>query len=276
MSFSYQRRYTGPVQAVIFDWAGTTVDFGSRAPIQAFMALFEANQVPISEAEARGPMGMEKRDHIAAVLALPRVSAAWQSAQGSAATSSDIDRLYADFLPYQLAAIGRCAQLLPGAKEIFAELRARGCKIGSNTGYARIMLDALAPLAAAQGYEPDSTVTASDVGRGRPSADMLWKNMAELRVENAAAAVKVDDTVVGIEEGLNAGCWTVGVAISGNEVGLSLQEWQALDASQQEPLRQRAYQRLRAAGAHYVIDSLADLMPVINDIERRLGTGERP
>ena len=56
------------IQAVVFDWAGTTVDFGSRAPILAFMALFKDNKVEITVEEARAPMGLEKRDHITAVL----------------------------------------------------------------------------------------------------------------------------------------------------------------------------------------------------------------
>ena len=54
---------------------------------------------------------------------------------------------------------------------------------------------------------------------------------------------KVDDTVVGIDEGLNAGCWTVGLAISGNEVGLSYEEWSALSADEQIVLKDKAYQK---------------------------------
>ena len=88
--------------------------------------------------------------------------------------------------------------------------------------------------------------------------------------------VKVDDTGVGIEEGLNAGCWTVGVAISGNAVGLSLAEWQALDAGEQGALRAKATQQLLNAGAHYVVDSVAQLLPVIDAIEARMRAGERP
>jgi phosphonoacetaldehyde hydrolase len=88
--------------------------------------------------------------------------------------------------------------------------------------------------------------------------------------------VKVDDTGVGIEEGLAAGTWTVGVAVSGNAVGLGLPDWRGLNPAQQEVLRERAGLQLRAAGAHFVVDSVADLLPVVEEISRRVAAGERP
>jgi len=156
------------LQAVVFDWAGTTVDFGSRAPILAFMALFADNNVEITIEEARAPMGLEKRDHIAAVLAMPRVASAWQAVYGTAASEDDVVRLYRDFIPYQLKSIPQCSALIAGALETFADIRKRGAKIGSNTGYASMMIGELVQSAANQGYIPDCIVTASDVKHGRP------------------------------------------------------------------------------------------------------------
>lgn len=264
------------LQAVIFDWAGTTVDFGSRAPILAFMSLFEDNNVTISIEEARAPMGLEKRDHIAAVLAMPRVAEAWKQAYGVEVTIADIDRLYQDFIPYQLKTIPQCSQLIPGALEAFADIRMRGAKIGSNTGYASMMIGHLVKNAAEQGYVPDCIITASDVKHGRPYPEMLWKNLIELDVLDVKTVVKVDDTVVGIHEGLNGGCWTVGLAVSGNEVGLSYEEWSALSEAEQAILKEKAYAKMNASGAHYVIDSIAGLPAVLNDIEQRLAQGEKP
>ncbi len=264
------------IQAVVFDWAGTTVDFGSRAPILAFMALFKDNNVEISIEEAREPMGLEKRDHIAAVLAMPRVAEAWLQVYGAKATEQDIDRLYQDFIPYQLKTIPNCAELIPGAFATFENIKNRGAKIGSNTGYAKMMIGELVQLAAQQGYNPDCIITASDVKHGRPNPEMLWKNLTELDVSNIKNVVKVDDTIVGIHEGLNAGCWTVGLAISGNEVGLSYAEWQDLTEKEREILREKAYIKMRTSNAHYVIDSIADLPAVLDDIEQRLANGEKP
>jgi len=276
MTFGYQRFYTGPVTAVVFDWAGTTIDFGSLAPIKAFCGLFEEHGVPITLAEARAPMGAEKREHIAALLAMPRIRQAWVDVKGSEPTEADIDALYDQFIPVQKAAIAERTTLIPGARETFEYLRENDIKIGANTGYSQEMITDLRGLAAEQGYQPDSYVCATDVPRGRPYPHMTLKNMLELEVLNVQSVVKVDDTLTGIEEGLNACCWTVGVAISGNEVGLDLMDWEALSIEEQEAKRQTAYKRFHQSGAHYVIDTVADLPAVIDDINERLSAGEQP
>lgn len=276
MTFGYQRFYTGPVTAVVFDWAGTTIDFGSLAPIKAFCGLFEEHGVPITLAEARAPMGAEKREHIAALLAMPRIRQAWIDMKGTEPTEADIDSLYDQFIPVQKAAIAERTTLIPGARETFDYLRENEIKIGANTGYSQEMITDLRGLAAEQGYQPDSYVCATDVPRGRPYPHMTLKNMLELEVLNVQSVVKVDDTLTGIEEGLNAGCWTVGVAISGNEVGLDLADWEALSFEEQEAKRRAAYKRFHQSGAHYVIDTVADLPAVIEDINARLSAGEQP
>ena len=276
MYFHYQRSYRGPVQAVIFDWAGTTVDFGSLAPVAAFTRLFAAQGIDLGLDEARGPMGAEKREHIRQLCALPRIAAAWRDLYGESPDEATIDRLYREFVPLQVAAIHDSVQLIPRCREVVAALRGRGIRIGANTGYSREMLDALAEAAADQGYRPDSSVCATEVPRGRPFPHMSLKNAIELEVETLHACVKVDDTVPGIEEGLNAGMWTIAVAVSGNEVGLAPDDWEALTPTEQQRRRVAAYSRLRASGAHYVIDTIADLLPYIELIERRLARGERP
>jgi phosphonoacetaldehyde hydrolase len=48
---------TAAIKAVIFDWAGTIIDHGSRAPTEAFREIFRRSRVPITADEARGPMG---------------------------------------------------------------------------------------------------------------------------------------------------------------------------------------------------------------------------
>ncbi|MBY4675750.1 phosphonoacetaldehyde hydrolase [Marinobacterium arenosum] len=276
MSYSYTRRYMGPVRAVVFDWAGTMIDFGSLAPVTAFTTLFAEHGVEISLAEAREPMGVEKREHIARLLAMPRVRERWIEAQGAVPTETDIDHLYQAFIPLQTAMIAERSNLVPGVGETLAYLHEQGIRVGANTGYARQMIQQMIRRAAEQGYCPDSLVCATDVPRGRPYPHMLWKNLLELEVEAVQSVVKVDDTVAGIEEGLNAGVWTVGLAVSGNEVGLDLADWQALSQQRQDELRQRAYDKLRRAGAHFVIDTVADLPAVIDAINARLAVGEQP
>jgi phosphonoacetaldehyde hydrolase len=251
------------LKAVIFDWAGTMVDFGSRAPVIALCKLFEASGVPISEAEAREDMGRAKRDHIGALLAKPRIAAAWEQAKGARPGTADGDALFAAIGPSMREAARDCAALIPGAAQVAQALQAQGVKLGSCTGYSREMMADILPLAAAQGYKPDFVVCAGETPAGRPSPLMVWKNLVELGVWPAAACVKVDDTDVGIAEGRAAGVWTIGVVRSGNIVGLCEADLAALAPAERDARLAAARQQLLAAGAHLVIDSVADLPDAI-------------
>lgn len=264
------------LQAVVFDWAGTIIDHGSRAPMGAFVKVFGDFQVPITVDEARVPMGLPKWDHIKQLVTEPAIAARWANAHGTAPTDADVDRIYEVFVPLNAAIVTDYADLIPGALEAIAEARRRGLKVGSTTGYTRDIMDRLRPAATAQGLVVDNLVCAGDTAIGRPTPHMMYKTFLDLGVWPGAAVVKVDDTDVGIAEGLAAGCWTVGVSLSGNACGLSREELAAVSASERDTLRRRASGALKRAGAHIVIDSVADLAEVFDDIEGRLRRGERP
>ncbi len=267
---------TSRIEAVILDWAGTTMDFGCIAPAVAFVEVFKNKNVPITIEEARSPMGVHKRVHIQRITDLDSVRQRWQDTHGRSPDEQDVDDMFADFVPLQLDCLSTYSQLIPGTLDVIAQLRARGVLIGSTTGYLTEMMQINQADAKRQGYEPDSTVCASDVPAGRPQPHMCIQNAINLNVSCVQNCVKVDDTVPGIGEGLNAGMWTVGLAISGNEVGLSLDDWNALSTDEQQGPRKHAYERLHQAGAHYVVDTVADLMPCIDDIEAKLQRGGKP
>jgi phosphonoacetaldehyde hydrolase len=276
MNWRYTRRWCSPLKAAVLDWAGTMVDFGCHAPVASFVAAFKEFGVPISIAEARAPMGLAKWEHIRAIVEAPQVAAAWRRRHGQPAGRADVDAIYERFLPLQTTMAGEHAGLIPGALEALGAMRARGMKLGSTTGYPRVIVDVVLARARAQGLEIDCAISADDTRIGRPSPFPVWQALVDLGVWPVEAAVKIGDTVVDIEEGLNGGLWSVGVAVSGNEVGLGLEEWRALPTGEQERLRQAATAKLAAAGAHYVVDSIADIGPVLDEIDRRLARGEKP
>ena len=276
MTFVYQRSYRGPIRAVILDWAGTTMDFGCMAPARVFVEVYKHKQVPITMEEARAPMGAHKRVHIKKISELESVRQRWLETHKRLPNDGDVDAMFADFVPLQLQCLSEYSRLIPGTLEAVKECRARGYKIGSTTGYLPEMMAINQKDAAKQGYVPDASVSAGQVPAGRPYPFMCLKNMIDLQVWPVEACVKVDDTVPGIEEGLNAGMWTVGFAVSGNEVGLQLHEWQALPEAEKETRRERAYRRMETCGSHYVVDDIAGLIPCLDDIERRLKLGEKP
>ena len=266
------------LEAVIFDWAGTIVDFGSFAPTQIFVDAFaSAFDFKLSLEEARGPMGLGKWQHIEALGKDPVIGGRWQAQFGKPMGHDDIDHIYRTFLPLQVERVGAHSDLIPGAQDTVMALREQGIKIGSTTGYPRQVMDRLMVEAAAKGYRPDCTVCADDLSAGaRPGPWMALQCVLELKVGDVAHCVKVDDTLPGIFEGVSAGMWTVGLALSGSPAGLTLAQYQAATAGELAAIRSKVTPEFEAAGAHYVIDSVADLLPVLKDIERRLAVGERP
>ncbi|WP_419255273.1 phosphonoacetaldehyde hydrolase [Caulobacter sp. ErkDOM-YI] len=264
------------IKAVVFDWAGTVIDFGCRAPVVALIQVFGDNAVEITDAEARIDMGKAKRDHIRALLAMPRIAGCWREAHGVPATEADVSRLHDAVEPMMRAAARDAALLIPGAAELSARLRSDGVRIGSCTGYTRAMMADILPLAAEQGYSPDVVVCAGETREGRPSPLMMWKALVDLGAWPAGACVKIDDATVGIDEGLAAGAWVVGLSASGNGVGLSREALAALSQGERDRRIAAAAQALERSGAHYVVDSVADLGPVLDDIAARITAGETP
>lgn len=264
------------LEAVIFDWAGTTVDHGSLAPVRVLVQVFSANGVPVSDQQARRHMGLPKRDHIERMLNSPEVAEQWTLRHGRPPSCDDLDCLFAEFTPLQMECLAEYSRLIPGTEELAARLRLRGLKIGSTTGYTRPMLDLLLECARSQGYSPDASLCPDDVGGGRPKPWMCYRLGMELRLSSSAACVKIGDTPADIAEGRNAGMWTVAVAATGNEIGLSQEQFAALSDAERKSRVAAARHNLLQAGAHYVVDSVAHCEGILDEIERRLGNGDRP
>ena len=261
---------TSPIKAFVFDWAGTMVDFGSVAPVRALQSVFALEGLDLSAAEARADMGMAKRAHITAILGREPMRTAWRELKGADTGPADIDHLFEAIGPLMEQAATECAVLIPGAVDLVTLLRSKGVRIGSGTGYSRDMMRGILPNAAAQGYAPDLVVCAGETAEGRPSPLMTWKALVDLGVWPARACVKVDDAIVGIQEGREAGVWTIGVAASGNGVGLDLTEFNALSHADRTSRVAASADALRVAGADYVVNSIADIPALLPELEARI------
>ncbi len=246
-------------KAVLFDWAGTTVDYGSLAPLKVFVETFAQRGIEITVEEARGPMGRAKHEHIAMVAALPRISALWQQRYGHSALEADVRAMYNDFLPLQKKVLAQGSSVIPGIPDAIVELRNLGLKIGSTTGYTRELMDVVVPIAASQGYEPDVVVCSDEVSQGRPAPWMNVLASERLGVYPLSSIIIVDDTPVGIEAGKNASMTTVAVSLTGNAMGLSESEMNALTSAEIESRLSQIEAQFTAMGADYVIRSVADL-----------------
>ena len=250
---------------VIFDWAGTMVDFGSAAPVLALVDAFAREDVMISVEQARRDMGKAKIDHVTALLAYPEVAAGWHAAKGRASNAGDVARLMDHLGPLMREAAAKASTLIPGARTTFDALKAAGLRVASSTGYTRDMMAPVLQAAATQGYVPEMVVCSGETPTGRPSPLMIYKICAELGVWPLARVIKVDDAVAGVQEGRNAGTFTVGVA-SGNELGLTLSQFAALQPAERAARLAATRRILADAGADLVLDSVAELVPALQSL----------
>lgn len=258
------------VTCVIFDWAGTTIDYGCFAPVSAFIKAFNESGISISVEEARSFMGMTKIDHIRELFKLESVSAQFYLRFNHHWTEKDVVEMNTTFERYLFASLKEYTTPIDGVAGIVENLRKQGIKIGSTTGYTNAMMDVVAPEAKKKGYSPDCYVTSNGLPAGRPSPFMIYQNMINLAIESPLSVVKVGDTIADIEEGVNAGVWTVGVVLGSSEIGLSEEEVQNMPACELYNRIKEVKNKMIMAGAHYVIDSMCDLPLIINSINTKL------
>lgn len=264
------------LHAAILDWAGTVVDFGSFAPTQIFVEAFASFDIEISLEEARGPMGMGKWDHIRSLCDQPAIAARFRRRFDRLPSDADVTALYERFMPLQIAKVGDYSDLIPGALDAIAAIRGKGLKIGTCSGYPRVVMEKVVELAARNGYVPDHVVATDDVPRGRPGPAQALANVIALGIDDVAACVKVDDTVPGILEGRRAGMWTVALRFSGNFLGMSWEDYRALSSDRLKAERQRIDALFSESRPHYLIDTIADLPAVIDAINANLALGRSP
>lgn len=270
--------YQSPRQlaAVILDWAGTVVDFGSFAPTQIFVEAFAEFGVQVSLEEARGPMGMGKWDHIRTLCDQPAIAERFVRALGKRPSDEDVTAIYERFMPLQIEKIGLHSALIPGAVDAIASLREAGLAIGSCSGYPAVVMEKVVVLARHNGFVVDHVVATDEVPNGRPHPAQALANVIALGIEDVAACVKVDDTWPGILEGRSAGMWTVALSCSGNALGVTYEQYKAMPADELDAQRQRIAAMFAPSRPHYVIDTIAELPRVVADINRRLAAGEMP
>src|SRR5271170_2842316 len=261
------------IRAVMLDWAGTTVDHGSIAPVLALKTLFAKHGITLSMEDARRDMGLLKRDHIRAILALPNISSEWHSLFGREPGTEEVSRLVEEFGPLQMDIITQHSQLIEGVADVVRNWQNRGLLIGSTTGYTREMLNPVLAQAAASGYRPDTSVCPDEVGAGRPAPWMLARNAQLLNVYPPSSCVKIGDTISDIEEGRNAGMWTIGLTRTGNMIGLDAVSVDKLPIAHKEALLKRAASEMMTAGAHFVVEDLSACDDILRQIEAKLQDG---
>ncbi len=258
------------IKAVIFDWAGTIIDYGCIAPTQVFIEVFRRKDILLSMQEARGPMGLAKKDHVRELFKIDTIQKQWIAEYGRIPSETDVEEIYSELEPALSAMVKNYSKPIPGAIELINSLKEQGIKVGTTTGYVAEMMSNILPLASAAGLLPDSVVNSSEVTSGRPAPWMIYLNCEIMNVFPLSQMVKIGDTIADIQEGKNAGMWTIGLTKSGNELGLSLEEAQKADPVWMMEKIALAGRKLLNAGADYVAEGIWDCGPILEQIDKKI------
>ena len=256
------------IEAVIFDWAGTTVDYGCFAPVQAFTEVFKEFGVTPTMEEVREPMGMLKIDHIRTMLGMERIKKCWQEVYHRPSNEEDVQKMYAVYESKLLSVLDQYADPKPYVLEAIKELREKGIKVGSTTGYTDKMMAIVTTCAEQNGYKPYTWFIPDSVGlKGRPYPYMIFRNMQELQVQSVANVLKVGDTISDIKEGKNAGVLSIGVIEGSSELGLSEEKYEELSQEEKDSLCKKVRTSFLEAGADEVILNMSELNTYIERVE---------
>ena len=256
------------IEAVIFDWAGTTVDYGCFAPVQAFQDAFESYGLHPTFDEIRGPMGMLKIDHIKTMLNMETLNQEFHSVYQRDFNEEDIQNIYNIFEKALMKGITQHTKVKPYVIETVQKLRQMGLKIGSTTGYTDMMMEPVLKSAQAQGYQPDCWYSPDSTNSfGRPYPYMIFKNMMTLQITDVHAVIKVGDTVSDIQEGVHAGVYTVGVIEGSSLLGYNEEEYLSLDINTKRHAIDNVRETYLSYGANAVIMNLSELPSLIEKIE---------
>lgn len=258
------------IECVIMDWAGTAVDYGCFAPVAAFLKAFSEVGLTVTMEEARRPMGMAKIDHIRELFKLPGITEQFAKINNRAWTEEDVIAMNREFEKYLFASLQEYTTPIPGVIETIESFKKAGIKIGSTTGYTRAMMDVVVPGAAAKGYTTDNCITPDGLPAGRPQPFMIYKNMIDLAIPSVESVIKYGDTIADIKEGVNAGVWTIGVILGSNEMGLTQEETEQLSCEELRKRMAEVRNRMYLAGAHYVVESIAELPSIIEIINQKI------
>ena len=258
------------IEAIVFDLAGTLIDFGSQAPSKVLIHIFNENGIPITKKEAIGPMGIEKKAHISQLIYSKKINLLWKKKYKKKPSKNDIDKLFKLFNPELKKIIKKHSKLITGSKKTIEFIKKKKIKIATNTGYSDDILKIILSELKKQKFTPDIAYGSSYAKIGRPTAEIIYKIFSDLNITKGSSCIKVDDTIPGLLEGVNAGMWVVGVIFSGNEFGKTEDEFNKLSYKDKSKFRKMIKNKFKKVGADYVIDTIKDLPKVIKLIEKRI------
>jgi len=267
------------VKGCIFDLGGTIVDRYSFTPLLCLQRAFKGQRINIPLSMIRKDMGLSKEDHIHKLLEEKEVQKQWINKYRQRPTKADRLSLFSDFQFMQERETKLNMKVLPHTAKCISRLKKDNIVTGVTTGFDSEQMDRIKWLLESENIFLDSYVSSTCLDKpARPEPHMIFENMKRLNLDDPRRIIKIDDTVSGIQEGLNAGCWTVAVCRWSSNMNVdSVKDMDILDNFNADNNYTENYYQLRerinkcrqimaSSGAHYVINTLYELQNVIDDI----------
>ncbi|MEI7657467.1 MAG: HAD family hydrolase [Phycisphaerae bacterium] len=196
-----------PLELFVFDMAGTTVDDAGDHVAAALVSVLEQAGVHATAREVDPVMGIPKPLAIRELL---------RHARGCMPDPDEVHAVHAEFQAAMVDfyRIDPSVREIPGASGLFRRLRDAGVRVTLDTGFDRLIVDAIIERLGWSGLVDDS-IASDEVDRGRPEPDMIRALMRRAGVTDPVRVGKLGDSVSDIDEGLNAGCGFVGAIVNG-------------------------------------------------------------
>jgi len=264
------------IRACIFDLGGTLVDRYSLVPLLALKKTFEKYNIDVEEKLLIKDMGKHKLNHIQDILNYDEIKK-----QENYHTLNDM-KLYNDFKKIQLNKTKKYMNVLSETKNCINYLQENNIKCGVTTGFHKEQVNLVKNLLESKNVYLDNYISSTCLDKpSRPYPYMIEENMKQFKIDDPHHVIKIDDTCVGIKEGLNAKCWTVGVA----RWSVNMDVYNMIEADKiddyytmcediywstilKDSKLKESKKKLKDSGAHFVIDTLDDLKNIIVKINK--------
>ena len=253
------------IKACIFDLGGTIVDRYSLTPFLSLRKVFSDKCINVRDELLFKDMGKSKKEHINEIISDSIVRNQWIRINNCEPNKNDVDKLFNKFNEIQIESSKNLITVLPETKNCIDFLKKNNIKTGTTTGFNKENMEVIKDKLENSNIFIDSYVSSTCLNKpSRPRPFMIHKNLENLNIRTPNEVIKVDDTIVGIEEGLNADCITVGVARWSINMGI----YNLSDAFKKKDIElksnlKKSREVLESSGAHYVINTLDELPNLI-------------
>jgi len=256
------------IRLAVFDLGGTIVDRYSLSPFLSLKQAFLKKGLNIPNRLIYKDMGVDKHHHIDLILKDKYISREWKQKHGKYPDMNSTMSVFDEFIKYQMDDGIKNIEILPETKTCINWLGNNNISTGVTTGFSRPIMNAIKEKLLDENIHIDKYVSSTCLGKpGRPNPHMMREIINHLSISDPRRVIKIDDTVVGLQEGKNAGAITVGVAKwSTNMKMTDYEEDKRLSKEEYVELLKNSRGILWSAKPDYVIDSLNELPKIIYHI----------